>query len=238
MDFISSAAATAIAELVTLPICTLKTRHQNTESISVSHTMKTMFKDEGIKAFYRASGPAIAAQTFSTASKWHIYNLFNNNPEYSLFSPQHKDANRIVNSLIAGISTSLVTHPIDFVRVHIQMNQSKPVAQQLYRGYSKSFGKVCLGSILFFPLYDNIKDKTNNPLISSFSTAILSTILIHPLDYLKTRHIYGLPLYEQKWKFSSYYKGVSLNLMRIVPHYTITMTLTNLFTTKWKEINV
>ena len=56
--------------------------------------------------------------------------------------------------------------------------------------------------------------------------ALTSTIIIQPLDYLKTRHIYGQSLYEGGFKnLSSYYKGLSLNLMRIVPHFMITMLM-------------
>lgn len=93
----------------------------------------------------------------------------------------------------------------------------------LYRGYSKSFSKTCIGSSLFFPVYDYANNKFNSPLYASLFSAVISTLIIHPVDYLKTRHVYGLPIY-QGWHPSIYYKGLSLNLMRIVPHFMIVMT--------------
>jgi len=45
---------------------------------------------------------------------------------------------------------------------------------------------------------------------------------MHPVDYLKTRHMAGLNLYSG-WNPLIYYRGLSINLMRIVPHFMITM---------------
>jgi len=52
---------------------------------------------------------------------------------------------------------------------------------------------------------------------------------------MKTRQIYGLPWF-QGYHPRLYFKGLSLNLIRIVPHFVIVMTtvdvLRNRFTTQ------
>ena len=42
-NFKNSAIATAIAEVATLPICTIKTNYQNTNSTSIIQTIKNIY---------------------------------------------------------------------------------------------------------------------------------------------------------------------------------------------------
>lgn len=220
-NLVNSALGSAVAEIITLPVCTLKTNYQNTSSTSIISTAKEMYKSRGLRSFYQASFPAIFSQMISTSSKWVIYR--------HLEDQHYQYSNSIFNGVISGISSSLVTHPIDTIKIHLQMR--KPFVPELkthgirlfYRGYSKSFSKVCVGSACFFPLNDYCNKRFDNPVLASFFSGLLSTLIIHPLDYLKTRHIYGQTLY-QDLNPSFYYKGLSLNLLRTVPHFTIMMS--------------
>ena len=73
---VNSAIATGVAEIVTLPICTLKTVYQNTSSVSFVESAKKIYITSGIKGFYKASVPAIMSQMFSTSSKYAFYRKF------------------------------------------------------------------------------------------------------------------------------------------------------------------
>lgn len=182
--------AASIAEIITLPICTLKTNHINTESKSIMNTMRNIYSIGGIKAYYRASIPATMTQVFSSTSKFVLYKYFNTISRYT-----------VLNIVAAGILTSLVTHPLDAIKIYKQMgnvflDDLMIVGPKLfYRGYSKSFVKTCVGSALFFPLNDFAKSKTNSTFCGCMISAIISTSIMHPIDYLKTRHISGSPLY-------------------------------------------
>nr|QZX42720.1 mitochondrial carrier [Mimivirus sp.] len=220
-NIINSAIATGIAEIMTLPICTIKTNYQNTNSTSMYQTIKHIYNQGGIQAFYRASPAAIMSQIFSTSSKYFLYKWFEKqNIPYS---------NKILNGLMSGIISSLLTHPIDTIKIHLQMNANLKNEfkihgpKLLYRGYSKTFGKAAIGSCLFFPIYDKIYENIGNSLTASMMSAIISATIMQPLDYLKTRHIYGLSLY-QGYNIKYYYKGLFLNLFRVVPHFMIVMT--------------
>lgn len=212
-----SSTATTIAEFSTLPICTIKTNFQNIQDMSLKPSIvsvtKDIYKRGGIRPFYAASYPAIGGQIFSTTSKYTLYRYFSTNPEYPI-------KNRFLNGLTAGILSSIITHPLDVIKVHLQM--SKKFNGFLYQGYSKTFTKIAISSSIFFPLYDTIKDQIHNPFFSAGCSSIVACIFMHPVDYLKTRHMAGLNLYSG-WNPLIYYRGLSINLMRIVPHFMITM---------------
>lgn len=222
-NFYSSLIGTGIAEIITLPICTLKTNFQNSNHQSIKELTKKIYLKHGIKAFYNASFPAIAGQMISTSTKYTIYKYLTSNEKNPI-------KNRFVNGMIGGITSSLMTHPLDVIKVHLQMNYNftselkKEGFKLFYRGYSKTFTKIAISSSCFFPIYDTIFDKIPNPLISSTVSGFISAIIMHPVDYLKTRHMSGKPLY-QGYNPLVYYKGLTLNLLRIVPHFIITMTI-------------
>ena len=131
--------------------------------------------------------------------------------------------------MTAGLISSLATHPMDVARVHLQMGQSMPGRFKMYyRGYSKTFAKIAISSSLFFPLYDTFREHIRNPTLSAMASSTVATVLIHPVDYLKTRHMAGLSLYNG-FNPITYYRGICLNLARIVPHFMITMSIIEAF---------
>lgn len=224
----SSAIATSIAELITLPICTIKTNYQNSHHQSVITITTKLYKENGVRIFYNSSIVAISSQVFSTTSKYVFYRY--------LEDKNLPHTNKFLNGTIAGVISSLFTHPLDFVKIHWQMKTPiVPIIKNnvgiVYRGYNKTFIKATIGSSLFFPLYDNINQQVNNPFYASLGSAIISTLIIHPIDYFKTRQVYGLPFFTKNGNSSTIllnikqcYKGLSLNLGRIVPNFIIIMT--------------
>jgi len=219
---INSAIATGVAEIATLPLCTTKTVYQNTQASSIASTVKYMYRQNGIITFYQASLPAIGSQMFSTSTKYVFYRKFED--------LQLPYTNKVTNGIMGGMISSAFTHPVDVVKVHWQMNDSyiralrSEGAKLIYRGYSKTLSKVIVGSALFFPLTDYYRSVTkDNILVSSFLSGLTSTLGVHPIDYLKTRHIYNQPLY-QGLDIRTYYKGLSLNILRVVPHFMIVMS--------------
>lgn len=216
---ISSATATGIAEIVTLPLCTIKTNFQNTNGISVRETCKHIYSKYGMKGFYNASGWAITSQILSTTTKYTWYQILKD------YTP-----NVFVAGATSGVLSSLLTHPLDVLKIHYQMHTpflpelNKYGLRLFYRGYSKTLTKSTFGSIFFFPLYDIFKLHVHNNTLAAMMSAIISTTCMQPIDYMKTRHIYGQPFFSG-WNIRPYFKGLSLNLMRVVPHFMVTMTV-------------
>lgn len=237
-NIVTCSIATAVAEIATLPICALKTNfqtqnhpgkhfHKNAVHISITQSSIDIYKSRGIKGFYSASIPAVLSQVFSTAGKYTIYRWGTSN-----------GLPTIVSSIGAGLVISVVTHPLDFMRIALQRNDLRQFKnfsnfnpKTLYRGYSKSLVKTIVGSSLFFPIYDFTKSNIDSPVIASMTSAAISTILIHPFDYVKTRNVAGLSWY-QGLNPAKYFRGCSLNLLRIVPHFVIVMSLTEYLKTR------
>lgn len=240
VHIISSSIAACIAEVVTLPICTIKTNHQNTENKKITTVVHEIWKTRGIRGFYNASLWAMFSQTLSTTTKYTLYNQLKPMIEKDNVDPISQITRRAIAGATSGALSSLLTHPFDVLKIHSQMNKPFSVAFKetgfkiFYRGYSKTFSKSVIGSIFFYPIYDTSKEIINNNvkiendilknILASLLSATISTTLMQPLDYMKTRHIYGNTYKHSLYRIDGYFKGLSLNLFRIIPHFTITMT--------------
>jgi hypothetical protein len=233
---ISTAIGTGIAELITLPLCTIKTVHVNTSKSvidnslmldtnlkqKVRNTAKYIYRERGIRGFYSAAIPALCNQVLTSTLKYSCYRYLCDN--YKSLTNTYIGKSAL--SFIAGVSTSLITHPIELIRIQRQMNQ-KWTPSILYRGYSAGLSKTFVGSITFYPLFDTFREYfgPDKIIIASFCSAIASTLIMYPFDYFKTRKMNGNSLFSG-YNPLNYYKGVSVNLMRIVPHFVIMMTIT------------
>ena len=191
--------------------------------------IKQIYETGGVWAFYRSSLWFVGSQVLSTSSKYVLYKHFEerNNPNKLM-------GQRVKNGIIGGVLSSLITHPVDFFKVHAQMGH--PISRivrniymegvtTMYRGYTKSFAKVLVSTSIFFPVYDMLLDSVRfTPFQASSLTGILGTVCMHPFDYIKVRHIYNLPLF-QGFSPRPYFRGLGLHLARVVPHFAITMTV-------------
>ena len=220
VGLIPSAAGAVIAELVTLPVCTIKTVYQNSQkSQTIIDTVKQIYTQSGIRGFYRSSMTSVAFQGVSTTSKFGIYQYLNS-----------RNGDHRGHGAMAGFITSLVTHPIQVLKIYNQMNQSLIKEfrifglRLMYRGYSKTLIKTTLSASLYFPLYDAYYAQTHRLDLSAIGSAITSCLIIHPFDYFRTRQIYNKPLF-QGFNPVIYYRGLSLNLLRNVPHFVIFMSV-------------
>jgi hypothetical protein len=221
---IASVVASSVAEIATLPICTIKTNLQNKSQRSIPYIVKSIYDKHGIKGFYNSSLWAVSSQIFSTTTKYVFYRYL-----------QEDVPNRFLAGGISGFLSSLLTHPLDVIKVHGQMHKSfclqlyEVGPKIFYRGYSKTLIKSTLGSVFYLPLFDLFEERLHNPGISSVCSAIISCTLLQPIDYMKTRQIFGkhLPKMFSFTGFSPlpYFRGLSLNLLRVVPHFYITMSL-------------
>lgn len=221
-DMKNSFIGTSLAEIITLPICTLKAVYQKHNDKTIIESLSIIYKERGITGFYQASVPAVIGQAITTSSKYTLYNYFNRkygNYNYSNY----------INGGLSAVITSLFTHPLDCLKINIQTN-SKTIWNEIkanpflffYRGYSKSFSKAVISGPLFFPLNDYFKKKFNSSFYGSLTASIIATTIMNPIDYLKTRHVTG-----SSFSYSNIpllFKGLSLNLLRVVPHFTILMT--------------
>ena len=229
-NIIASALATIVAEFATAPICTLKTNFQNTNNQKLTTVFWSIYSNHGVMGFYRSSFAAIGSQVLSTSSKFFWYSYLNEN-----FPAQESDLinRKFIIGSTAGLLSSFMTHPVDVLKIYFQMNtfrskffsDLREVGPLLfYRGYSKTVSKSVFSSFFFYPILDILRDDYQcSTVTASVTSAVISTTMMQPLDYMKVRNIYGLP-YFNGFNPLNYFKGISLNLIRVVPHFVITMT--------------
>ena len=220
-NFISSSIGSACAEIITLPICTIKTIYQTQTQLTPRQIITNLYQTKGVKGFFQASTPAIISQVLSTSSKYYLYHAIK---DYR----QTEDSNIISNSInggLGGLGGSLLSHPFDVWKNHLQRGQTLLNFQikTLYSGYSGTIAKNILLYSMLFPVYDFYKLHITNPLIASIFTSITCSLVTQPLDYYKTVLMSGN-------KFAGWtnpYKGYSLMISRTIPHFMISMTITD-----------
>jgi len=221
--FISSSIGSACAEILTLPICTIKTIYQTqtlTKWTPLQITMN-LYKTKGVSGFFQASTPAITSQVISTSSKYYLYHRIK---DYR----QTADADIISNSInggLGGLGGSLFSHPFDVWKIHSQRGEKllNLRMKTLYSGYSGTVAKNILLYSMLFPTYDFYKLHITNPFMASVLTSITCSLVTQPLDYYKTVLMSG----NKFVGWSNPYKGYSLMISRTIPHFTISMTITD-----------
>jgi hypothetical protein len=221
---------TTVAELATLPICTIKTQYQcnlNNRNFSFSNIISNIYTTQGIKGFYSASVYAVSTQIVSTTSKYFVYQQIKAHRK----TQDYDIKNNILNGMVSGIIGSTISHPLDVRKIFKQNNENFSQAYLKsgfwlnYRGYTKTLAKNIGVSALLFPTYDAFNSHFSNPLIASVLTTLTVTCIIHPIDFIKTRQMAGVKI-QLGLNPLNYYRGIHLNLMRVVPHFSIMMWIT------------
>ena len=222
--FISSSIGSACAEVLTLPICTIKTIYQTqqqTNKLTPAQIINNLYKTKGISGFFQASTPAIISQVLSTSSKYYLYHAIK---DYR----QTADSDIVSNSInggLGGLGGSLLSHPFDVWKNHLQRGQRllNLHIKTLYSGYSGTIAKNILLYSMLFPVYDFYKLHIPSPIMASIVTSITCSLVTQPLDYYKTVLMTGN-------KFAGWrnpYRGYSLMISRTIPHFMISMTITD-----------
>mmetsp|Transcript_7464 Transcript_7464/g.18302 ORF Transcript_7464/g.18302 Transcript_7464/m.18302 type:complete len:267 (-) Transcript_7464:2505-3305(-) len=100
---------------------------------------------------------------------------------------------QILGSVVAGISSTVLGHPLDTVKTHLQTNPQfhnsfqvvKTLRHEVFRGMAPPLVNAIIMNSVMFSVFDTVEARVNNPfiagIISGFATAIIST----PTDYIK-----------------------------------------------------
>jgi len=220
---ISISLSILIAELFTLPICTIKTIYQNNKLTTIQ-TIKKIYLEKKIYGFYQGIIPAIIFQIISYSSKYILYQKIKN-----LTIKNDILLNNFINGILSGIIVNLLTHPIDVWRNFVQLNKNymlhlRTVKYSLkngfYIGFMNSIYKNLILNMLLFPLNDYFKYKFNSLYISSILTTIVISIIVQPFDYYKTIKI-------SNNGGNNYFRGFHLTILRSIPHFLIINVMTD-----------
>lgn len=221
---LSSSLSTFIAEVSTLPICTVKTIYQNEPTFTIPQTIQNIYKNQGIRGFFQATTPALLSQIVSTSSKFSFYRYIQGMRE----TKKEDIWNNAFNGMVGGLLGSIFTHPFDVWKNFSQRNFSykrhlleqknwKDMIQHgLYQGYSGSIMKNMVLYASLFPIHDYYRTLTPNFFLSSVATTVTVSVIIQPFDYYKVVKMAGNQIKNPL-------RGMSLLLARSIPHFYITM---------------
>lgn len=222
-NIIPSVIGTLSAEILTLPICTIKTVYQNNKSLSIKQTINQIIKNSGYKGFIQASYPAILSQVISTSTKYSFYTLIKEKRK----TESSDLISNSLNGMLGGLLGSIFSHPVDVWKNYLQRNEKfnwKSLDIKLYyQGYSASIYKNIVLYSCLFPIYDYYKSKFNSIYLSSICTTLTVSFIIQPFDYYKTIKMAG---YKESIGLKDFSRGFSLMLARSIPHFLITMIIT------------
>jgi hypothetical protein len=238
-NIINSALGTFVAEIVTLPLCTLKTVYQNNSTYSITQSYKYIYNiHNSYRGFFQASIPAIISQIVSTSSKYSAYEYIKSVRNKNKDSQVGKELilfNNSINGILGGLIGSIVTHPFDLWKNFVQRNKSYIVHLKsnstnmstfiyngLYQGYTGSIAKNIVLYASLFPLLDYYQTLTPHFWLASLGTTLSVSFLIQPFDYYKV-----VKMANGKGNvIKNPLRGFTLLLARSIPHLFITMSLT------------
>jgi hypothetical protein len=216
-NLIASTTGIFVAEISTIPICTIKTNYQ-VNSGSIKDNIKQIYSRNGFWGFYRASLPGIASQIVSTGLKYSLYQKMNQ------IRPPQNQFERMQNGCIGGIGGALLSHPIDVWKNYAQRGEKLTLDfKKLYSGLSQSLIKTSVLYTMLFPTYDFYREKTGSSFIAAPLTTLTVSGIIQPIDYLKVRWMAGN---FERVRISELYRGYFLMIARSIPHFMIGMWVT------------
>ncbi len=216
-NLVSSVIGTLTAEILTLPICTVKTVYQNSNNLTVKQVIESIYNSRGYSGFIQAYTPAIISQIVSTSTKYYFYEVIKKNR-----NTDKKDLlSNSINGLAGGIIGSLFSHPVDVWKNYLQRNEKFNFNNYklYYQGYSASIYKNAALYSCLFPIYDYYRTKFDSLYLATISTTLTVSCIVQPFDYYKTVKMAGkVP--------TNFLRGFGLMIARSIPHFTITMYIT------------
>jgi hypothetical protein len=172
----SSVIATFVSLIPFVPGEVLSSRLivQGREGMGTVDMAKMMYREKGISVFFRGFNSSFLVGMVGGAQWWFSYGLCR---KYGMDRQWGKDHSLLVEcsaGLIAGVSSTMIAHPMDTVKTRIMTScmQSSPhsfsslflhVARTerpiaLFRGMPAALYQAAIGSTLFAGMYEIIKE--------------------------------------------------------------------------------
>ena len=227
---VSMACASIVAEIVTLPFCTLKTNVQ-TSAGSARRNLHEILRTRGvISGLFGAAPFAVAGQVLSTTSKYGLYEWF----KKQRGTEDAEVGSNALNGAASGILGGILTHPCDVAKMHRQRGVPLDLHTHGVGVLWRGLGQTCLKNLtlytFLFPVYDFHKTRTRSPLIAAALTSTCITSVLQPLEFWRTRRIAG-----QNFEPSACLRGFGLALTRNVTHFCLTMTVAEFLTAQCSQ---
>jgi len=258
MDLLINFSSSTFASFSTYPIELIKSQYQvtrlNNPNISTLNLIKNMYKHRGLIGFYRGISSHVA--TYPIFWTVFFYNKEHNKYQFT----ENIYVDNIIKTTIASTIGSALANPLFVLRTRMQTENlvsnnkisyhkliNKIVKQEGILGLMKGLNTTIMSNskLCFqFPLYDYIKEKSNNVLFSAVLSRLITSVIFYPFDFIRTiqrNSEIKMSLQEifkdviKKYKLIGLYQGVMLYALTSSPNYIIMMLtkekLTNIINT-------
>lgn len=224
---VSSSTGALCAEIITLPLCTVKTNKILHNDKSIPWHFKNIYTHRGIGGFYNASVPAILSQVISVTSKFSFYRIIQRERK----TEKSDIVNNMFNGAFSGLIGGIFSHPFDVMRVMKQKCEEHPDNEKfrmryMYRGYTMNAIKSFSLGAMIYPSFDFFNSKFNNMYIASIMTSVTTSCIIYPIENLKIKRMCTGKKYIFDRNVRNYYGGFLLHNLRCIPNFLIFNAMT------------
>lgn len=238
MDLVYGFVSNGLSAFITAPIDAVKINYQlsNKNSYQIA---KNIYDVRGIKGFYAGMVPSLSTYPFF----WSIY--FGSSQYFADKTISNNVmVDKMVKAYISASIGSFVTNPLFVIKTRLQNNNgiNKGIMAVIsetnnigIRGYYKGLGSTYANNTKLsvqFPLYDYLKDYTNNIAISSFVAKIASSSIFYPFDLIRVNQrvnstnqnmfTIGKDIYTKNG-LRGLYRGIMLYHSTTTPNFVIMM---------------
>jgi hypothetical protein len=220
MELLNNVIAAGISAVVTVsaihPIDVVKTRLQisdssvkNYKALGINGTIKTIYKDEGARAFWKGIQAAWIREATYTSLRLGLYSPIN-----KLIDPNNKYgfAGKFTSGSIAGAIGSIVGNPFDVVKTKLMATEQKNSISfrnifnsiyltegidGFYKGLSANVMRACILNGTKMACYDQIKEvivskgfdkkSISTQFLSAFGAGFFMAITVTPFDMIRTQ---------------------------------------------------
>ena len=123
---------------------------------------------------------------------------------------------------ISGMCGILLSHPLDSIKVHKQLNHNLPFTysfHNLYKGISSPLLGIGLEKSIVFGTYSYCKKQNLNTPLSGAISGLLASLIVSPYERFKILKQSNQPI--ENIKINSLFKGLSATFTREVPGFAI-----------------
>ena len=110
-DFLYGALSGCIAEILTIPLDTIKVRMQLDRSLSIKDTLKILMVEGGMISLFAGLQPALLRQLLYSSSRYGMYPILKN----ILSGSANSNENTLFVKLLAGLM--LILYVIDLISI-------------------------------------------------------------------------------------------------------------------------
>ena len=170
-EAISGLTAGSIATIISHPLDTLKTLHQNNLT-----NQNINLKNLKIHRLYYGihypifSGMILNGYFFGVHSKINEY---------------YK--NHFLSGAITGVFFAPLVNPFEVYKVRRQIKKKNNIKVNLFRGIFATFPREIIGCSIWFGCYNYFKEQNLNPCLTGALIGTLSWTCSYPIDVVKTR---------------------------------------------------